>query len=83
MAAFWRAAAEGSNISDDGAGVARLLKRDPCALLAAAEERFASLGGRRGDALVPDRNGLAHHARRAAGYAPEPQWTRRVKPLTG
>ncbi|WP_391653789.1 GNAT family N-acetyltransferase [Streptomyces tamarix] len=51
------------------------------ALLAAAEERFARLGGRRADAMVLDRNGLAHHAWRAAGYAPEPQWSRWVKPL--
>ncbi|GAA3735748.1 hypothetical protein GCM10023082_36040 [Streptomyces tremellae] len=53
------------------------------ALLAAAEQRFAALGGRRGDAMVLDRNGPAHRAWRAAGYAPEPQWTRWVKPLTG
>ncbi|MEU5582452.1 GNAT family N-acetyltransferase [Streptomyces huasconensis] len=52
------------------------------ALLAAAEERFVRLGGRRGDAMVLDRNELAHHAWRAAGYAPEPQWSRWVKPLT-
>lgn len=52
------------------------------ALLAAAEERFVRLGGRRGDAMVLDRNELAQHAWRAAGYAPEPQWSRWVKPLT-
>ncbi|CAL9353966.1 GNAT family N-acetyltransferase [Streptomyces sp. enrichment culture] len=52
------------------------------ALLAAAEERFARLGGRRADAMVLDRNAPAHHAWRAAGYAPEPQWSRWVKPLT-
>ncbi|MFF3645138.1 GNAT family N-acetyltransferase [Streptomyces sp. NPDC002564] len=52
------------------------------ALLAAAEERFVRLGGRRGDAMVLDRNELGRHAWRAAGYAPEPQWTRWVKPLT-
>ncbi|MFF8831557.1 GNAT family N-acetyltransferase [Streptomyces sp. NPDC015131] len=51
------------------------------ALLAAAEERFVHLGGRRGDAMVLERNALAHHAWRAAGYAPEPQWRRWVKPL--
>ncbi|MFJ5946164.1 GNAT family N-acetyltransferase [Streptomyces noursei] len=51
------------------------------ALLAAAEERFAALGGRRGDAMVLDRNTSAHPAWRAAGYAPEPQWSRWVKPL--
>ncbi|MFD9790088.1 GNAT family N-acetyltransferase [Streptomyces sp. NPDC059070] len=51
------------------------------ALLDAAEERFVRLGGRRGDAMVLDRNESAHHAWRAAGYAPEPQWSRWVKPL--
>lgn len=53
------------------------------ALLAAAEERFAALGGRRADAMVLDRNTSAHHAWRAAGYEPQPQWSRWVKHLTG
>ncbi|MEU0782093.1 GNAT family N-acetyltransferase [Streptomyces sp. NPDC006173] len=51
------------------------------ALLAAAEERFVELGGRRGDAMVLRRNESAHHAWRAAGYAPEEHWRRWVKPL--
>ncbi|WP_030676703.1 GNAT family N-acetyltransferase [Streptomyces sp. NRRL B-1347] len=51
------------------------------ALLAAAEERFAALGGRRADAMVLNRNERAHHAWHAAGYAPEPQWSRWVKHL--
>ncbi|MFI5662160.1 GNAT family N-acetyltransferase [Streptomyces sp. NPDC051684] len=51
------------------------------ALLAAAEERFVALGGRRGDAMVLDRNERARHAWQAAGYAREPQWSRWVKPL--
>jgi ribosomal protein S18 acetylase RimI-like enzyme len=53
------------------------------ALLAAAEERLVRLGGRRGDAMVLVRNEAAHHAWRAAGYAPEEHWRRWVKPLTG
>ncbi|ANP53518.1 ribosomal protein S18 acetylase RimI-like enzyme [Streptomyces griseochromogenes] len=123
--AFWRTAAEGTSISDDRAGVERLVDRDPealilamgrdgeligtviagfdgwrchlyrlavhpdrrrqgigSALLAAAEERFVRLGGRRGDAMVLVRNERAHHAWRAAGYAPEERWRRWVKPLT-
>ncbi|MEU0161450.1 GNAT family N-acetyltransferase [Streptomyces sp. NPDC006261] len=122
--AFWKVSAQGTSISDDGEGVARLVERDPhalilaerdgalvgtviagfdgwrChlyrlavhpeqrrrgvggALLAAAEERFAALGGRRADAMVLDRNELAQHAWRAAGYGPEPQWSRWVKHLT-
>ncbi|MEU7365731.1 GNAT family N-acetyltransferase [Streptomyces hygroscopicus] len=121
--AFWKEAAEGTSISDDRDGVARLLDRDPeslllaerggelagtviagfdgwrchlyrlavhpghrrrgvaTALLAAAEERFTALGGRRGDAMVLDENGLAHHAWSAAGYERQPQWSRWVKPL--
>ncbi|MGW1954534.1 GNAT family N-acetyltransferase [Streptomyces sp. NPDC001920] len=52
------------------------------ALLAAAEERFVRLGGRRGDAMVLVRNETAHHAWRAAGYTPEEHWRRWVKQLT-
>ncbi|MGI5141623.1 MULTISPECIES: GNAT family N-acetyltransferase [unclassified Streptomyces] len=51
------------------------------ALLAAAEERFVRLGGRRGDAMVLQRNETAHHAWRAAGYMPEEHWRRWVKLL--
>ncbi|MER5863002.1 GNAT family N-acetyltransferase [Kitasatospora sp. NPDC002040] len=123
LLAFWAGAAEGTSISDDPAGVARLLARDPeallvaerdgavvgtlitgwdgwraslyrlavdpaqrrqgigAALLAAAEVRFAALGARRIDAMVLDRNELGQRAWRAAGYRPEAQWTRWVKPL--
>ena len=52
------------------------------ALLAAAEDRFVTLGGRRGDAMVLERNARAHHAWRAAGYTPEDQWRRWVKHFT-
>ncbi|MFE0580150.1 MULTISPECIES: GNAT family N-acetyltransferase [unclassified Streptomyces] len=51
------------------------------ALLAAAEERFAALGGRRADAMVLDGNERAHPAWEAAGYGPQEAWTRWVKPL--
>lgn len=53
------------------------------ALLDAAEARFAALGGRRGDAMVLERNERAQYAWRAAGYAPESQWRRWTKPLRG
>jgi ribosomal protein S18 acetylase RimI-like enzyme len=52
------------------------------ALLAAAEERFVALGGRRVDAMVLNHNGLAHSAWDSAGYGPQSQWSRWVKPLT-
>ncbi|MEU9571941.1 GNAT family N-acetyltransferase [Streptomyces massasporeus] len=52
------------------------------ALLAAAEERFVRLGGRRADAMVLTRNEIAHRAWGAAGYGAEEQWRRWVKPLT-
>ncbi|MGW2029344.1 GNAT family N-acetyltransferase [Streptomyces sp. NPDC001811] len=52
------------------------------ALLGAAEERFTRLGGRRADAMVLVRNETAHHAWAAAGYGPQEQWRRWVKPLT-
>ncbi|MEI7031614.1 GNAT family N-acetyltransferase [Streptomyces pratensis] len=123
--AFWKTSAEGASISDDADGIARLVERDPgalilaerrgalvgtviagfdgwrchlyrlavhpgqrrrgvgSALLAAAEGRFAALGGRRADAMVLDRNERAQHAWRAAGYGPQPQWSRWVKRLTG
>lgn len=51
------------------------------ALLAAAEERFVRLGGRRADAMVLVRNENAHHAWSAAGYGPQEHWRRWVKPL--
>ncbi|MER6302293.1 GNAT family N-acetyltransferase [Kitasatospora sp. NPDC001539] len=126
LLALWARAAKGASITDDEAGVAALLARDPdclivattaddpatpvgtviagwdgwrchlyrlavapdhrrrgigAALLAAAEERFTALGGRRADAMVLDDNALGHRTWQAAGYRPEPQWSRWVKPL--
>ncbi|MER0444341.1 GNAT family N-acetyltransferase [Streptomyces sp. Edi4] len=120
---FWKTAAEGTSISDDRAGVERLIGHDPgalllaedasgpigtviagfdgwrChlyrlavrpdrrregiggALLAAAEERFVAVGGRRADAMVLVRNERARHAWAASGYEPQEQWRRWVKPL--
>ncbi|GAA3157655.1 GNAT family N-acetyltransferase [Planomonospora alba] len=52
------------------------------ALIRAAEERFAAFGAFRADAMVLHGNELAHRAWGAAGYAPQPQWARWVKPLT-
>ncbi|WP_035839996.1 GNAT family N-acetyltransferase [Kitasatospora azatica] len=124
LLAFWARAAEGTSITDDPAGVARLLERDPealivaertgavvgtviagwdgwraslyrlavdpehrrqgigAALLAAAEERFTALGGRRADAMVLERNELGRRTWQAAGYTREDHWRRWVKPLT-
>lgn len=50
-------------------------------LVQAAEERFIGCGGTRSDAMVLDENELAHRAWRAAGYAPQPEWSRWTKPL--
>ncbi|MEU3610590.1 GNAT family N-acetyltransferase [Streptomyces sp. NPDC035033] len=52
------------------------------ALLKAAEERFATLGGRRADAMVLEANERAHHAWAAAGYVRQDTWRRWVKPFT-
>lgn len=52
------------------------------ALLAAAEQRFLAVGGRRGDAMVLEANEGAHGAWAAAGYHREDHWRRWVKPFS-
>ncbi|ANW21271.1 GNAT family N-acetyltransferase [Streptomyces clavuligerus] len=49
-------------------------------LLAAAEARFAAVGGRRGDAMVLEANDRAQRAWASAGYRREERWRRWVKP---
>ena len=51
------------------------------ALLEAAHDRFAALGGRRTDAMVLEHNETGQLAWAAAGYAREDQWRRWVRPL--
>jgi len=51
------------------------------ALISLAEQRFAAYGGTRADAMVLDANTEAHPAWSAAGYQPQPNWSRWVKPL--
>ena len=53
------------------------------ALLRAAEERFAALGGRRADAMVLEANETGRRLWAAAGYEREERWRRWVKPLHG
>lgn len=50
-------------------------------LIAAAEERFRSLGGTRADAMVLDDNDRAYGIWAAAGYTRQDEWSRWVKPL--
>lgn len=50
-------------------------------LIAHAEERFRALGATRVDAMVLEANDLGQAIWRAAGYAPQPEWRRWVKPL--
>jgi ribosomal protein S18 acetylase RimI-like enzyme len=49
------------------------------ALLDAAEQRFATLGARRVDAMVLADNDLGQLAWVAAGYQSQPEWSRWVK----
>ena len=51
-------------------------------LLDAAEQRFATLGGQRADAMVLNDNELGIKAWTAAGYVPQTDCARWVKPLT-
>jgi ribosomal protein S18 acetylase RimI-like enzyme len=51
------------------------------ALITAAEQRFAAFGAFRVDAMVLHENELAHHAWKAAGYHPQPEWGRWIRAL--
>ena len=51
------------------------------ALLKRAEERFVAFGCGRADAMVLDGNDCAHQTWSRAGYAPQGEWSRWVKPL--
>ncbi len=50
-------------------------------LLQRAEQRFRALGATRADAMVLDDNDLGGGFWAANGYAPQPEWSRWVKPL--
>lgn len=50
-------------------------------LISSAEERFRRLGAIRADAMVLRDNSLAGYAWDGAGYAPQAEWERWVKPL--
>ena len=50
-------------------------------LVSLAETRFTTYGGTRADAMVLDDNTDAHPTWSAAGYSPQDNWTRWVKPL--
>ncbi|GAA0978539.1 GNAT family N-acetyltransferase [Acrocarpospora macrocephala] len=51
------------------------------ALIVTAEQRFTAFAAFRVDAMVLHENELAHHAWKAAGYGPQPQWGRWIKAL--
>ena len=51
------------------------------ALMARAEQRFATTGSPRADAMVLEENGQGQAAWRALGYAPQHEWRRWVKRL--
>jgi ribosomal protein S18 acetylase RimI-like enzyme len=50
-------------------------------LVTLAEERFASYGGTRADAMVLDDNTQAHRTWSTSGYTRQQEWSRWVKPL--
>lgn len=50
-------------------------------LLAAAEDRLAALGATRFDAMVLEGNDLGRRVWRGAGYAPQEEWRRWVRPV--
>ena len=73
----WRAHLYRIAVREDrrGQGLARQL-------VAAAEDRFRTLGARRADAMVLVDNDLGRAAWAALDYAPQPQWRRWVRRLS-
>ncbi|WP_427887156.1 hypothetical protein ACQHIV_29700 [Kribbella sp. GL6] len=76
--AFWATAAEDSHRPPDSTeAVLRLIARDPRALMLAMDNNQVV-----GSIIAGwDGNAQAHRVWATAGYAPQPEWSRWVKPL--
>ncbi|NHA00407.1 hypothetical protein G5V59_10870 [Nocardioides sp. W3-2-3] len=77
LLALWEAAAENdARPADSTATVAALVERDP-----EAGARLRALGATRIEAMVLDDDALGRTIWREAGYAPQQEWRRWVRPL--